>query len=417
MTDGDSFKAAEARADEDLKRKVFGEQLAKAEEQVRAAESRHAIPTYAQLPICVVRGEGCRVWDARGNSYLDLYGGHAVALTGHCHPRVVGAIREQAGRLLFYSNVVFNDTRAAALASLASILPKGMSRAFLCNSGSEANEAAIKTARRVTGRREFVSMLNGFHGRTMGSLSATALGHYLADYAPGVPDHRFIPFGDLDAARGAVTERTAGVLLEPIQSMGGMHTASDEYVRGLRKLCDETGALLIFDEVQTGPARTGKWWYGDHAGVVPDIITTAKGLGSGVPVGAMLARDEVSAKIKEGDQGTTFGGGPLACAAVLATIAVLKDEKLVDNAARRGAQIVEESMKIPGVVGSRGRGMLLGLVLDRDAKDVVKALREKHRVLTGTTSDQKVLRLLAPIVVGDAEVAEFLGALDAVLRS
>jgi acetylornithine aminotransferase/acetylornithine/N-succinyldiaminopimelate aminotransferase len=393
------------------------EELARAEAQVRAAESRHAIPTYAQLPLCIVRGEGCRVFDAKGVSYLDLYGGHAVALTGHCHPRVVGAIREQAGRLLFYSNVVFNDTRAAALAAIASIAPKGMSRTFLCNSGSEANEAAIKTARRTTGRREVISMLNGFHGRTMGSLSATALGHYLSDYAPGVPDHRFIPFGDLDAARAAITEKTAGVLLEPIQSMGGMHTATDDYVRGLRKLCDGTGALLMFDEVQTGPARTGAWWYGDHAGVVPDIITTAKGLGSGVPVGAMLAKDEISAKVKEGDQGTTFGGGPLACAAVLATIAVLKDEKLVENAAHRGAQIVAGAETIPGVLGARGRGMLLGLVLDRPAKDVVKALREKHRILTGTTSDPAVLRLLAPIVVGDAEVAEFLGALGDVLRS
>lgn len=386
-------------------------------DELRALETRHAIPTYAQLPLVIVRGEGCRVFDADGNSYLDLYGGHAVALTGHCHPRVVAAIREQAGKLLFYSNVVFNDTRARALAALSTILPKEMSRAFLCNSGSEANEAAIKTARRVTGRREFISMLNGFHGRTMGSLSATPLGHYLSDYAPGVPDHRFIPFGDLAAARAAITERTAGVLFEPIQSMGGMHTATDEYVRGMRKICDDAGALLIFDEVQTGPARTGKWWYGDHAGVVPDIITTAKGLGSGVPVGAMLAKDEVAAKVKEGDQGTTFGGGPLACAAVEATIAVLKDEHLVENAARRGAQIAEESMKLRGVTGIRGRGMLLGIVMDRDAKDVVKALRDKHRILTGTTSDPKVLRLLAPIVVGDAEVAEFMRALAAVLGS
>lgn len=379
-------------------------------------ERRHAIPTYAQLPICVVRGQGCRVVDDKGVAYLDLYGGHAVALTGHCHPRVVEAIREQAGRLLFYSNVVFNDTRAKALEAIASILPKGMSRAFLCNSGSEANEAAIKTARRTTGRREVISMLNGFHGRTMGSLSATALGHYLSDYAPGVPDHRFIAFGDAAALRAAVTERTAAVMLEPIQSMGGMHTATDEYVRELRRTCDAAGALLIFDEVQTGPARTGTWWYGDHAGIVPDLITTAKGLGSGVPVGAMFATDAIVAKVKEGDQGTTFGGGPLACAAVLATITVLREEGLVENAARRGAQIAAEAMKLPGVTGTRGRGMLLGIVMERDAKDVVKALREKHRILAGTTSDPKVLRLLAPIVVGDAEVDEFLSALTSVLR-
>jgi acetylornithine/succinyldiaminopimelate/putrescine aminotransferase len=378
-------------------------------------EKRHAIPTYAQLPICVVRGESCRVFDEDGRSYLDFYGGHAVALTGHCHPRVVAALREQAGRLLFYSNVVFNDTRARALASLAAAMPSGMSRAFLCNSGSEANEAAIKTARRVTGRREVISMLNGFHGRTMGSLSATALGHYLADYAPGVPDHRFIPFGDLAAAEHAVSEKTALVLLEPIQSMGGMGTASDEYVVGLRRLCDRTGTLLAFDEVQTGPARTGRWWYGDHAGVVPDIITTAKGLGSGVPVGAMLATDPVSAKVKEGDQGTTFGGGPLACAAIDATLSVIREERLVENAALRGQGLAHASRALRGVTGIRGRGLLLGIELDRDAKPVVQALREKHRVLAGTTSDPKVVRLLPPAVLGDPEVAEFVAALSSVL--
>jgi acetylornithine/succinyldiaminopimelate/putrescine aminotransferase len=379
-------------------------------------EKRHAIPTYAQIPVLVVRGEGCRVFDEKGASYLDFWGGHAVALTGHCHPRVVAAVREQAGRLLFYSNVVFNDVRARALASLAAAMPKGMSRAFLCNSGSEANESAIKTARRTTGRREVISMHGGFHGRTMGSLSATPLGHYLDDYAPGVPDHRFLPFGDLDALRAAVTERTAAVMFEPVQSMGGVASATDEYVRGVRAVCDAVGALLIFDEIQTGLGRTGVMWYGDAAGVVPDIITTAKGLASGVPIGAMLAKDEVSAKVKEGDQGTTFGGGPLACAAMEATLAVIRDERLVENAARRGREIVGGVTKIRGVTGVRGRGLLLGIVLDREAKGVVKALREKRRVIAGGTSDPNVLRILPPLVVGDAEVAEFVAALADVMK-
>jgi acetylornithine/succinyldiaminopimelate/putrescine aminotransferase len=380
-------------------------------------EKRHAIPTYAQIPVVVVRGEGCRVFDEKGVAYLDYWGGHAVAATGHCHPRVVAAVREQAGKLLFYSNVVFNDTRARALASLSAAMPKGMTRAFLCNSGSEANESAIKMARRVTGRREFVSMLGGFHGRTMGSLSATPLGHYLADYAPGVPDHRFIPFGDLDAARAAITQRTAGVMFEPIQSMGGVATATDEYVRGMRKICDDAGAFLVFDEIQTGLGRTGAMWYGDHAGVVPDMITTAKGLASGVPMGAVLARDEISAKVKEGDQGTTFGGGPLACAAMEATLAVIRDERLVENAARRGREIADGVTKIRGVAGVRGRGLLLGIVLDREAKGVVKALREKHRVIAGGTSDANVLRILPPLVLSAAEVAEFVAALADVMQA
>lgn len=383
--------------------------------EIRDVEARYAIPTYAQLPIAVVRGEGCHVTDADGRRWLDLYGGHAVALTGHCHPRIVAAIREQAGRLLFYSNVVANDVRARALEAVASIAPKGMSRVFLCNSGTEANEVAIKMARRTTGRREVLSMEGGFHGRTMGALSATALGHYLSDYAPGVPDHRFIPFGDLAAAEAAISARTAGVILEPIQSMGGMRTATGEYLRGLRALCDRHGAVLAFDEVQTGPGRTGAWWYGEHFGVRPDLITTAKGLGSGVPVGAVIARDEVAAKVKEGDQGTTFGGGPLVCAAVAATIAVLRDEGLVENAARGGAAIGDAVMAIPGVVGVRGRGLLLGVVLDRDAKDVVRALRD-HGVLSGSTpGDAAVLRLLPPLVLGDAEIATFVRALTEVL--
>jgi acetylornithine/N-succinyldiaminopimelate aminotransferase len=378
-------------------------------------EKRYSIPSYAQIPVVAVRGEGCRVFDEQGVSYLDYWGGHAVALTGHCHPRVVAAVREQAGKLLFYSNVVFNDVRARALSRFSSVMPKGMSRAFLCNSGSEANEAAIKTARRTTGRREVISMLGGFHGRTMGSLSATPLGHYLADYAPGVPDHTFVPFGDLAALRAAVSSKTAAVMFEPIQSMGGMGTASDDYVRGVRSICDAAGALLIFDEIQTGLGRTGVMWYGDAAGVVPDIIAVAKGLGSGVPIGAMLAKDEIVAKVKEGDHGTTFGGGPLACAAMDATLAVIVEERLAENAARRGRQIADGARAIRGVAGIRGRGLLLGIKLDREAKGVVKALRERHRVLAGTTSDANVLRILPPLVLGDAEVAEFLAALADVM--
>ncbi|MCG3135353.1 MAG: [LysW]-aminoadipate semialdehyde transaminase [Planctomycetes bacterium] len=386
-------------------------------DEIRADEARFAIPTYAQLPIAVVRGEDCTVWDADGREWLDLYGGHCVAATGHCHPRVVAAIREQAGRLLFYSNVMANDCRAEALRKIAATAPEGMSKVFLCNSGAEANEAAIKIARRTTGRREFFAMRNGFHGRTMGALSATDLGHYYEDYQPGVPDHRFLPFGDLGAAQRAVTERTAGILLEPIQSMGGMTTATAEYLQGLRDLCDRTGALLAFDEIQTGVGRTGAWWYGSHAEtrVRPDVITSAKGLGSGVPVAAVIARDEIAAKVKEGDQGTTFGGGPLACAAVSATLDVIRDEKLAENAAERGAEIADAVKGIPGVRGTRGRGLLLGVVLDRDAKGVVKSLRD-HGILSGSTpGDAAVLRILAPLTLRSGHVARFAAALRKVL--
>jgi len=379
-------------------------------------EKRYGVPTYSQLPITLVEGEGCYVTDADGERWLDFYGGHAVALTGHCHPRVVEALREQAGRLLFFSNAVSSDVRAKALQDLASTAPDGISRSFLCNSGAEANEAAIKIARKTTGRRNVISMEGGFHGRTMGALSATQMGHYLADYAPGVPDHEFIPFGDLDAARAVVDGATASVMLEPIQSMGGMRTADETYLTGLRALCDAKGALLHFDEVQTGPGRTGVWWYGDHFGVVPDLISTAKGLGSGVPVGAVLVRDEIAEKIGYGDQGTTFGGGMLASVAISATIEVLRTESLLENATLRGAQLREGAGSMPGVTGFRGRGMLLGIVLDRSAKEVVAGLRGK-KVLSGATpGDPNVLRILAPLVLGDTEVDAFLAALHDVLR-
>lgn len=378
-------------------------------------EDVYGVPTYKQLPITLVSGQGSHVTDDTGRRWLDFYGGHAVALTGHCHPRVVAALREQAQNLIFYSNAVRSGVRGQALRDLAEISPCGHSRTFLCNSGSEANEAAIKIARRVTGRREVISMIGGFHGRTMGALSATQLGHYLDDYAPGVPGHRFVPFGDLAAVEAAAGPGTASVLLEPIQSMGGMRTATDDYLRGLRGICDRTGALLHFDEVQTGPARTGAWWYGDHAGVVPDLIATAKGLASGVPAGAVLVRDEIAASIRHGDQGTTFGGGMLACAAISATLAVIRDEGLVENAARRGREIAEAALGMPGVIAVRGRGLLLGIVLDRPARTVVEGLRERA-VLSGTTpGDESVLRLLSPLVIGDSEVDQFLTALEGTL--
>ncbi len=386
---------------------------------ILAREQRSAVATYRQLPFAIVRGAGTKVWDADGREYLDLYGGHAVALTGHCHPRVVEAVREQAGRLIFYSNVTASDVRAEAYEALAGTAPDGMSRVFFCNSGTEANEAAIKIARRTTGRRRVISMHGGFHGRSMGAVSATALGHYLSDYAPGVPDHEFIAFGDIDAARDALDPNSnfpvAGVLLEPIQSMGGMRRADDDYLLELRRLCDAAGALLMFDEVQTGPARTGTWWYGDHAGIVPDVISTAKGLGSGVPVGAVLLRDEIAARVGHGDQGTTFGGGMLAAVAVTATIGVVRDEGLLENATQRGREISDGVAALEGVTGVRGRGLLLGIVLDRPAAGVVAALRDQGVLTGGTPGDPNVLRLLSPLTVDDADVATFLTALEAVL--
>ncbi|MCK6479139.1 MAG: aminotransferase class III-fold pyridoxal phosphate-dependent enzyme [Planctomycetes bacterium] len=380
---------------------------------IREMEDRFQVPTYAHLPLAVVRGEGCRVFDSEGNPWLDFYGGHAVALTGHSHPRVVAAVREQAGRLLFYSNIVYNDARARAAKALVEFGPGGAGKVFLCNSGAEANEAALKTARTATGRPGVVAMSDGFHGRTLGALSATGLGKYRDYGGPLVPGSAFVPFGDLAAAEAAVGPDTAAVLLEPVPSLGGVRVASPEYYRGLRRLCDERGALLLFDEVQTGLGRTGRAWAGDHWGVRPDMHTMAKGVASGVPCGAVLFSERIAAGVKEGDHGSTFGGGPLACAALEATLAVIREEGLVARAAASGAAIREGALALPGVREVRGLGLLLAISCEAPAKAVLARLRERRVLASSVSSDPSAVRLLPPLTAGPAEVEEFLEALAA----
>jgi len=381
-------------------------------DRIRADEERYLVPTYDHLPLAVVRGEGCRVFDSEGNSWLDFYGGHAVALAGHSHPRVVGAIREQAVRLLFTSNAVYNDVRARAAKALVGTAPEGVTKAFLCNSGAEANEAALRVARSSTGRPGVVALAEGFHGRTLGALSATGLGRYRDYGGPLVPGTTFVPFGDLAAAERAVGKDTAAVLLEPIPSMGGVRVAPAEYYRGLRRICDERGALLVFDEVQTGLGRTGRMWAGDHWGVRPDMHTAAKGIASGVPCGAVLFQDRAAAGVRQGDLGSTFGGGPLACAALEATVAVVREERLAERAAATGELLRRGAVSIPGVREVRGLGLLLGIACSADAKVVLARLRESRVLASSVSSDPKTVRLLPPLVAGRAEAEEFLSALS-----
>jgi len=372
------------------------------------------LTTYTRWPITVVRGEGSTVWDASGKSYLDLYGGHAVAATGHCHPEIVRAIREQAGRLLFYSNVVALPVRAQAAEAIAAQAPSPLSKVFFVNSGTEANENAMRLARRSTGRSDIVTFSGAFHGRTADAISAAGLSKYRELGAPNVPGHRIVAFGDLDAARDAVDERVAGVLLEPIQSMAGVLTASPEYLQGLRRLCDERGAKLIYDEVQTGFGRTGTFFYAGRHGVVPDLVSLAKGIGSGVPLGAVLISEEIAVGVKPEEYGTTFGGGPLACAAAEATVRVIESEGLLGNV-RRGSDRLKTGLAgLPGVREVRGEGFLLGVVLDRPVKPVREALLSRG-FLVGGSDLSDVLRLLPPLVLRPEEIDRFLEAMAAVL--
>ena len=380
-----------------------------------AAEDRWQLPTYAHIPVAVVRGEGSYVFDAEGTRYLDLYGGHCVALVGHCHPRLVAAVQEQAGRLLFYSNVVYNDARAAAAEAVTALAPEGLRRVFFCNSGTEANETALKIARRHTGRRLVVSMVDGFHGRTLGSLGLTGPDKYRDPAWPVPVDHRRVAYGDVDALEAAVTEEVAAVFLEPVPSMGGIRVADDPWFTALRQACDDAGALLVFDEVQTGFGRTGTPFFGEQVGVTPDLITGAKGAAGGVPAGVVLVREDIADAMGPGEQGTTFGGGPLAAAAMAAVAGILADEDLPARAAALGHWLERRLLEVPGVVGVPGRGLLRGVDLDRPARPVVAALRERH-ILTGTADgNPQQVRLLPPLTLTEEEAAPFVEALTEVL--
>ncbi|HVY61566.1 MAG TPA: aminotransferase class III-fold pyridoxal phosphate-dependent enzyme [Planctomycetota bacterium] len=376
-------------------------------------EERTELRAYAKLPLALVRGEGAYVWDARGDRYLDMYGGHAVCGTGHCHPRVVAAIREQAGKLIFYSNTVRSEVRARASERLLAHAPHPGSQVFYCNSGAEANETAMKLARKFTGREKIVTFQGSFHGRTVATLSACGIEHYRHGIAPLLAGHVHVPFGEPEALRAAVDRETAAVLMEPIQSIGGVTMASAGYYREAAQIAREKGALLLFDEVQTGLGRTGTFFFGEHFGVKPDVITLAKSIASGVPCGAVIVAPEVAKTVKTGDQGSTFGGGHIAMAAMLATLEAIDEEGLCHRAAQADARITAACRPLPGVKGIRGKGCLLGLELDRPAAKVQEALLER-RVIAGTAGPS-VLRLLPPMTIGAAEVDLFVAALADVL--
>ena len=378
-----------------------------------AIEQKLEIPTYDKMPMALVRGEGPYVWDAEGTRYLDFYGGHCVSLLGHCHPNVVEAVQAQAETLIFYSNVAHSPVRARAAQRLAALAPDGLGNVFFANSGSEANETALKLARKYTGRSGVVAMEGGWHGRTLGSLAPTHDEKYRAPYADVLPETTWVPVGDLDVAEAVLSsEEIAAVILEPIQSIAGMREVPAGYVQGLRALCDEHGTLLIFDEVQTGVGRTGTFSMSEPLGATPDLIALAKSLGAGVPVSGVLVDDAVAETVETGDQGSTFGGGMLAMAAVEATLKTLVEDNLMARATDIHDQVTAQVG--PAVEEVRGRGCLMGLKLDRPVAPVVEALRTQG-VLVGSSSDPHVMRLMPPLVVSDEDVTTFAEALHVAL--
>jgi acetylornithine aminotransferase/acetylornithine/N-succinyldiaminopimelate aminotransferase len=381
--------------------------------EVVKLEERYQLATYKKMPIVAERGEGVWIYGSDGGKFLDLYGGHAVAGTGHSHPQVVAAIREQAEKLLFYSNLVYSEARARAAEKLVSVAPAELTKAFFCNSGTEANENAMRMARLATGRENIITFSGGFHGRTADAISATFLGRYRELGKPNVPGHLAAEFGNIEAVRALADETVAAIMIEPIQSMAGVVMADRDFYRELRELCDERQIVLIYDEVQTGVGRTGDWFFaGSEAGsnVVPDIITLAKALGSGIPVGACLVTEKIGASIKENDLGTTFGGGMIAMAAVTATLETIEKDGMLKNVRAVEAYLRGRLEGIPQVVSVRGRGFLLGLEFRDKAAPIHKALLDRN-IITGTSSDPRVLRLLPPLCLKTAEVDLFIAKL------
>ncbi len=378
-------------------------------QEIIQKENAFQIATYAKAPLALVRGKGSYVWDAEDKRYLDFYGGHCVTSIGHCPDPVVEAIKRQAETLIFYSNVVYSPVRATAAELLSSVAPEHLKRVFFCNSGTEANETALKLARKHTGRSAVIAMEGSFHGRTLGSLATTWPEHYREPYSRVLPKSEFIPFGDIDAAADALARATdiAAILVEPIQ-WSGMWAPGAEYFKKLRALCDRHGCMLIFDEVQTGVGRTGTFSISESLGVQPDLITMAKSLGSGVPAGAVLVSDAIATGVRAGDQGSTFGGGMLAMAAVTATIRTIMDQKLMTRT-RRVFDLLSVSVS-DFAVDTRGQGCLIGIELDQPAKPVVGRLREAG-VLAGGTVHPNVVRIMPPLNTTDEQIEFFTSAL------
>ncbi len=365
-------------------------------------EQKYGFEVYPKREITLVRGQGALVWDDRGNSYIDCAAGIGVASIGHANPVVARALKRQADRLVSCPGIFYNDIRGEWMEKLVSISPTGLNRVFLCNSGTEAVEAALKFARITTGKNGFISAMRGFHGRTMGALSATF--KYRDEFEPLLPGHRFVPFNNLEKLVRAIDDETAAILLEVVQGDGGVRPADNRYLQAVREICDTSGILLIIDEVQTGFARTGKMFACEHSGVQPDIMTLAKAIAGGFPMGAVLCNDRISPALAK--HGSTFGGNPLACAAALATIGFIEDQALPEQARLKGRQLVGqlETGPLPGVREIRNLGLMVGIELKSKARPVIENLL-RNRVLA-LPAGPTVVRLLPPLVITGEQLSE-----------
>ena len=377
-------------------------------------EDRYGSGTYGKRPTALVRGEGVYVWDINGNRYLDATSGQGVAALGHCHPAVIAAVNAQTNTLVSIHESFYSDRRAELYTLLDSITPADLSRFFLCNSGAEAIEGALKVAKLLTGRHGIVAAKRAFHGRTTGALSMTWTPKYRKPFQEWLPTVEHVAYNDIAAAVEAIAPETAAVVVESVQGEGGVHPAEIDYLQALRERCDVTGAMLIMDEIQTGFGRTGKWFGFEHAGIVPDIIALAKAIGGGLPMGAVCWR-AAHGPIERASHGSTFGGNPLACAAAIATLSTIRDEGIVERARSKGDWLINElaELDLRGVRAVRGRGLMVGLELRGRVTPVLKALQEEG--VLALPAGLNTLRLLPPLIISRDELRLIIDAIEAVL--
>lgn len=384
---------------------------------------KYYLPVFGRYPMVIELGQGCRVWDKEGNEYVDAFAGIAVNSLGYNHPVLVKAISEQASKLMHCSNLYYTEIQAKALRVVAEAT--GMDRIFFANCGAEGNEGAMKLARKygvskAPTKYKIISADESFHGRTFDTLAATGHDYYHVGYGPLSPGHVLVPYGDIKALEAQMDDDVCAVLLEPIQGEGGVHVPPDEYLQQVRALCDKHDALLIFDEVQTGVARTGKWFAYMHSGVKPDILTFAKGIGGGFPVAGFAVPERLAHVFKPGDHGGTFGGNPLACAAVYATLTTIKSEGLVDKVAEKGEYFKNELRKLQEkypdkVTDVRGCGLMLGMEVAGEGKPIVESCLANNVIVNCTAGN--VIRIVPPLIISREEIDIVVAALDKALAA
>lgn len=378
------------------------------------SEDNYLGSLYQRFPVTIERGEGAKLYDINGREYIDCMGGYGVALVGHRNPRVVAALKAQLDKIITVHTSLYNKTREEFLENLIRIAPKGLTQVHLGNSGTEAVEAAIKFARKFTGKTGMVAMNGSYHGKSLGSLSVTFNPKYRKAFMPLVEKVAFSPFGDIETLRTKIDNDTAFVIMEPIQGESGINVAPDGFLQDVRKLCDERGILLIFDEIQAGLGRTGKMWASEHWNTIPDIMCLAKGIAGGVPMSATLTRPDILAAMSKGEHSSTFGGNPLSCAGGIATIQALTQDGLIENASRVGKIFMHGLEKLKAkhniVRDVRGKGMMIGVEMKFEVKDILMdGIQEGVLLLY---SGRNILRFLPPLVMSEAEVTKVLEVLD-----